>query len=91
MSDEISTPADLAESLKAARLQRGVTQAAASKAAGLSRQHLSEIESGKALNIELPTLLRLLASYGLCLRIEPASARPTLNQILRERGREQPL
>lgn len=88
MSDSIATPADLSETLRAARKDRGLTQSAAAKAAGISRQHLSEIESARAINIELPTLLRLLASYGLSMRIEPESPRPTLNQILRERERE---
>jgi transcriptional regulator with XRE-family HTH domain len=88
MNDSITSSSDLAATLKQARLDRKLTQTEAASSAGISRQHLSNIESAKAGNIELQTLLRLLSSYGLSLRIEPESPRPTLNQILRERQRE---
>jgi len=89
MSDEITSASELAAALRLARREKRLTQAAAAAASGISRQHLSNIESAKAGNVELQTLLRLLSSYGMSLRIEPESPRPTLNQILRERKREQ--
>jgi transcriptional regulator with XRE-family HTH domain len=88
MNDNIASAEDIAKALKTARLEKHLTQQEAATAAGISRQHLSNIESAKAANIELPTLLRLLSSYGLSLRIEPESLRPTLNQILRARSRD---
>jgi transcriptional regulator with XRE-family HTH domain len=89
MNDEITSASELAAALRQARRERHLTQASAAASSGISRQHLSNIESAKGGNVELQTLLRLLSSYGLSMRIEPESLRPTLNQILRERKREQ--
>ena len=80
---EIQTPGDLPEILRRARKSAGKTQRAISELAGISRQHLCEIEQGKSTRIELPTLLRILGACGLSLRAEPRSRRPTLQQMQR--------
>lgn len=81
ISDDIE---QLGPILKARRKTLRLTQESVATAAGISRTHLSQIETTKAVNIELPTLLRLLRALSLSAFVAPTSKRPTLNQILRE-------
>jgi transcriptional regulator with XRE-family HTH domain len=90
MADIIGSPKALAAVLRAARMCLKRRQRDAAAMANISRQHLSEIENGKAVNLELPTLLRLLSSYGLVLTITPVGPRPNLNDVLQaiDEGRD---
>lgn len=76
----LNSEADLAALLKAQRHAQRLTQADAAKLAGISRQHLSEIENSKATHVELPTLLKLLASLRLGLAVKPLEKRIALSQ-----------
>lgn len=84
--DDISDTAALGPMLRELRRSARLTQAQLATAAGLSRQHLIGIERGQALNIELPTLIKLLDALGVQLTIR-RKGRPTLNDILRDRQR----
>lgn len=70
---DLDTMADMASLIKAARRQQKLTQAEAAARAGISRQHFSDIETGKATRLELPTLLRVLTALHLRLRVEPGN------------------
>ena len=77
---------------RAVRSQREalkLTQADLAVAAGLTRARLSLLERGKA-NLSLATFLRLAQALGLQLQMEPASERPTLNQLRRAQHRAAP-
>lgn len=80
-------PNNLGENLKRLRRDCGLTQGAAATAATLSRSRLAAIESGRATNLELGTLQKLLDVYGAELHVETRTPRRTLNQILREQAR----
>jgi transcriptional regulator with XRE-family HTH domain len=67
----------------------GRTQAQLAAEAGLTRARLSLIERGKA-NMSLGSFLRLVQALGLQLVLEPASERPTLNQLRRTTGQDRP-
>ena len=47
------------EKVKALRMRKGMTQEELSKKAGISRQTLSYIETGKTVNITVATLMKL--------------------------------
>ena len=55
--------------------------------AQVSRATIDAIENGRATDIGYSKLARILAVLGLELRLGPASSRrPTLDELLRERG-----
>lgn len=85
--DDISTLDELAHALREYRRVKSLTQAELATAAGVSRTRISEIESGRANNFEVQTLLRMIRALGATLALQP-EGRPTLNQILREREQE---
>lgn len=47
------------ETVKALRMRKGMTQEELSKKAGISRQTLNYIETGKTVNITVATLMKL--------------------------------
>lgn len=47
------------EKVKALRMRKGMTQEELSKKAGISRQTLNYIETGKTVNITVSTLMKL--------------------------------
>lgn len=47
------------EKVKALRMRKGMTQEELSKKAGISRQTLNYIETGKTVNITVATLMKL--------------------------------
>ena len=49
------------EKVKALRMRKGMTQEELSKKAGISRQTLNYIETGKTVNITVATLMKLAA------------------------------
>src|SRR3954469_1974208 len=72
------------------RVQRGITQDAAARAAGLTRKTVSDFENGKS-SISVSNLSRLLAAVGLQLAAVEASRRPTLDELAsRYTGEEAP-
>ena len=70
------------EKLRQLRLEKLHSQEEAASLAGISRQRLNDIENGRAKNLGLRTLQRLLAVYGMQLAFIPDQPTPDLNQIL---------
>ncbi len=70
----------LRDAFHARRLERGVTQEAAARAARLTRKTVSDFENGKG-SISAANLSRLLAAVGLELVAREASRRPTLDEL----------
>lgn len=70
----------LRDAYHARRLERGITQEVAARAAGLTRKTVSDFENGKG-SISAANLSRLLAAVGLELVAREASRRPTLDEL----------
>lgn len=66
-----------------------MTQAQIAAAAGITRARLSLIERGRT-NVSLATYLRLAQALGAQLVMEPATERPTLNQLRRTARQSEP-
>ncbi|MGQ0656078.1 MAG: helix-turn-helix domain-containing protein [Betaproteobacteria bacterium] len=78
----------LRDAFHARRLERGITQEAAARAARLTRKTVSDFENGRSA-ISVANLSRLLAVVGLELVTREASRRPTLDELAeRYRGEE---
>jgi transcriptional regulator with XRE-family HTH domain len=60
----------LEQDLVALREGRGVSQAQLAKALGVSQPAIAKLESGKAKNIELRTLVRAVSALGGTVRIQ---------------------
>jgi transcriptional regulator with XRE-family HTH domain len=60
----------LEQDLVALREARGVSQAQLAKALGVSQPAIAKLESGKAKNIELRTLVRAVSALGGTVRIQ---------------------
>lgn len=70
----------LRDRFHARRLEQGVTQEAAARAARLTRKTVSDFENGKG-SISVANLSRLLAAVGLELAVRDAARRPTLDEL----------
>lgn len=84
---DIQSIEDLGRTIAGLRKERALTQAALAQAAGISRQRLNGLESGKLGDLRLTTLFRILAALGLTMSFQ-VEGRPHLTSILRERERE---
>ena len=62
------------------RIELGMTQDDAARAAGITRKTLSEFENGRG-RMSLNNLNRLLRSVGLELAVREAARRPTLDEL----------
>lgn len=71
------------------RIELGLTQETAARAAGISRRTLVAFESGGG-GISLTNLKRLLSAVGLELATREATARPTLDELSTSYGGEEP-
>jgi HTH-type transcriptional regulator / antitoxin HipB len=67
-----------------ARKQRKLTQTQLADSLGMSRSTISGIENGTVSEIGIRKILKICDFLGLALKIERKSARPTLQQLLRE-------
>ncbi len=71
--------------IRSTRKRLGLSQAELAKKLGMSRATISQIESGIVQEIGVRKLMRLLDSLGLELRVRPAGAPPTLEELRAER------
>jgi len=78
----------LRASLRAARRERALTQAALAARSGTSRATIARLEAGSARGVRLETIAALCEVLGLEIAAMPAGARPALETLLaRERER----
>jgi len=75
------------DQLKAARKERGLSQRALSKLAGVPQSHISKIENG-TVDLRLSSLIELARVLGLELMLVPRKALPAVKSIVR--GIERP-
>jgi len=68
-------PSDLAGQLRRAREEAGLSLAAVSKRASMTRQAVLAIESGKNANPKIDTLKRIAAALGLSLQLSLSTKR----------------
>ena len=78
MKDNIRLPIDLGQAIKAARQAARLKTTDIAKASGRSRDILNRLERGQ--DVTVASLLDILASMGLSLRLE-RSGLPTLQEM----------
>ena len=78
MQDIMRSPADLGQAIKAARKAARLKTTDIAKASGRSRDILNRLERGQ--DVTVASLLDILASMGLALRLE-RSGLPTLQEM----------
>ena len=75
----------LGKGISDARREQGLRQIDLAKRAGLSRATIDALENGRAADIGVSKLSRILGILGLELSIRPASnERPTLDELMEE-------
>jgi transcriptional regulator with XRE-family HTH domain len=80
---------DIGKEIGTARKAKGLRQADLAARSGVSRATIDALENGRASDIGYSRLARILAVLGLELRLGPAaSRRPTLDELLKERGED---
>ena len=76
---------EIGEAVATARRERGLRQIDLATQAGLSRATIDALENGRASDIGISKLTRILTALGLELSIRPATnQRPTLDELLKE-------
>jgi transcriptional regulator with XRE-family HTH domain len=76
----------LREPLRAARREKGLTQAALAARSGTSRVTIARLEAGSARDLRVGTIVSLCEALGLEIAAGPVGARPALETLLaRER------
>ena len=83
----MTTLADVAEQLKAARRQAGLTQQQLAERAGLNRLTVGRMENLTHGDMSVAALLRLLEAAGFELKVVKAGHSRTLEDILEEQRR----
>jgi transcriptional regulator with XRE-family HTH domain len=83
----MTTLSDVAEQLKSARRQAGVTQQQLAERAGLNRLTVGRMENLTHGDMSVAALLRLLEAAGFDLKIVKAGHTRTLEDILAEQRR----
>ncbi|GJE17308.1 helix-turn-helix domain-containing protein [Methylobacterium marchantiae] len=78
----MSAVGDIAKSLRTARTDRGLSQAALGELTGLPQSHISKIESG-AVDLQLSSLIALARVLDLDVRLVPRKALPAVDSIVR--------
>lgn len=76
---------EIGKEIRNERKRRKVSQEKMGQDLGMSRATISQIESGTVQEIGVRKLIRMLDYLGLELRVRPAGAPPTLDEL---RGRE---
>ena len=74
--------AAISNSLKKARLTKGLSQRALSAAAGIPQSHISKIEAG-AVDLRLSSLIELARTLDLELALIPRSHVPAVRSLVR--------
>jgi transcriptional regulator with XRE-family HTH domain len=72
---------DIARSLKAARLAKGLSQRALSAKTGMTQAHISKIENA-SVDLQLSSLIELARALDLELTLVPAKAVPAVRGIV---------
>jgi transcriptional regulator with XRE-family HTH domain len=80
----MSTLADIADQLKAARRETGLSQAELADRAGVSRTTLTRMETLAKGDMSVSVLVRLLEAAGYDLKVVKAGHTRTLEDILAE-------
>jgi transcriptional regulator with XRE-family HTH domain len=83
----LTTLADVAEQLKAARREAGLTQQQLAERAGLNRLTVGRMENLTHGDMSVAALLRLLEAAGFELKVVKAGHSRTLEDILEEQRR----
>lgn len=78
---------EIGEHIRSERKRRKMTQAELASLLGMSRSTISQIESGTVQEVGVRKLIRILEVLGLELRIRPAGAPPTLDELRSEEDR----
>jgi len=84
----VTTLADVAEQLKAARRQAGLTQQQLAERAGLNRLTVGRMENLTHGDMSVAALLRLLEAAGFELKVVKVGHARTLEDILEEQRRD---
>jgi len=79
----------LGEQISARRKKLGMNQTKLARKASISRATLDALENGRTGEMGFSRITRLLSALGLSLDLqEAASQRPTLDDLMNERGSE---
>jgi HTH-type transcriptional regulator / antitoxin HipB len=79
---------ELGELLHARRKALGLSQQQVAGANGMSRVTLSRFENGRVPEIGMRKVIAICATLGLELTVKDAAQRPTLRDLVTERGRD---
>lgn len=79
---------EIGAALRAARKQRGLTQAQLANTLGMSRATISGIETGKVLEVGIRKVLAMCGSLGVELAVVPRRPYPTLQELRQEQLQE---
>ncbi len=71
----------IGENIRKERKRQKISQGNLAKTLGMSRSTISQIESGIVQDIGIRKLIRILDHLGLELRVRPAGAPPTLDEL----------
>lgn len=71
----------IGEEIRKERKRRKISQQTLAEDLGMSRATISQIESGTVQEIGVRKLIRILDYLGLELRVRPAGAPPTLDEL----------
>ena len=72
---------DIGKEIRTERKRRKITQRTMADALAMSRSTISQIESGTVQEIGVRKVIRILEYLGLELRVRPAGAPPTLDEL----------
>lgn len=75
---------EIGNQIRAERKRQKITQAQLASDLGMSRTTIGQIESGTVHEIGIRKLIRVLEYLGLELRVRPAGAPPTLDELRSE-------
>jgi len=75
---------EIGTEIRKERSRRKITQAMMAQELGMGRSTISQIESGIVQDIGVRKLIRILDYLGLELRVRPAGAPPTLDELREE-------
>jgi transcriptional regulator with XRE-family HTH domain len=75
----------IGEEIRKERKRRKISQQTLAGELGMSRATISQIESGTVQEIGVRKLIRILDYFGLELRVRPAGAPPTLDELRGEK------
>jgi transcriptional regulator with XRE-family HTH domain len=77
---------EIGNEIRAERKRQKITQGKIANDLGMSRTTVSQIETGVVQEIGVRKLIRILEYLGLELRVRPAGAPPTLEELQSKRG-----